>query len=295
MRGTVPHEMEDYQDRLRIATPEGVTVDLVLAGLGSRFTATLIDLTFKGLLILGGILVASLAGDLGIAVSSILTFAIYFGYDVAFEVLANGRTPGKRWTGLRVLRDDGRPVDLLSSAIRNVVRLVDGLPLSYLPAMVSILVTQRNQRLGDLAASTIVVREPRRREAAAAGFAADGAQALPAAAVATAAAPTFGGFALPEGIEVAVPRRAVASAGGTLDVSAVNADDLAAVRGFLDRRADLPAGVRGDLARRIASALAPRVGGATAHLHDEDLIEAVAAAKARTDLSSAAPRIWRAP
>ena len=112
-------------------------------------------------------------GDLGIALFSIISFAIYFGYDVAFEVLANGRTPGKRWTGLRVLRDDGRPVDLLSSAIRNVVRLVDGLPLSYLPAMVSILVTQRNQRLGDLAASTIVVREPRKGEAAAAGFAAD--------------------------------------------------------------------------------------------------------------------------
>jgi uncharacterized RDD family membrane protein YckC len=280
--------MEDYQDRLRIATPEGVTVDLVLAGLGSRFTAALIDLTFKGLLILGAVLVAGLLGDLGIAVASILTFAIYFGYDVAFEVLANGRTPGKRWTGLRVLRDDGRPVDLLSSAIRNVVRLIDGLPLSYLPAMISILVTKKNQRLGDLAASTIVVREPRKREAADAGFAAYVPRApapTPSAAAASAAArPTFGGFALPARVATTLmPDRPAAAtrADGALDVSAVSADDLAAVRAFLDRRTDLPPAVRGDLARRIASALAPRVGGAAASLRDEDLIEAVAAAKAR--------------
>src|SRR6185295_6811110 len=121
---------------------------------------------------IGALLLAALLGDLGVAIASVATFLISFGYDVAFEVLANGRTPGKRWTGLRVLRDDGRPVDLLSSAIRNVVRLVDGLPLSYLPAMVFIIATKRNQRLGDLAASTIVVREPRKREAADAGFAA---------------------------------------------------------------------------------------------------------------------------
>jgi uncharacterized RDD family membrane protein YckC len=280
--GTVPHEMEDYQDRLRIATPEGVTVDLILAGLGSRFVATLIDLTFKGLLILGAFIAAVTIGDLGAALFSIISFAIYFGYDVAFEVLAGGQTPGKRWTGLRVLRDDGRPVDLLSSAIRNVVRLVDGLPLSYLPAMVSILATKRNQRLGDLAASTIVVREPRKQEAADVGFAAY----VPRAPEPTpAAAPlAFGGFGLPPGVDALTPvgRAARNAAGGEiLDVSAVSADDLAAVRSFLDRRADLPPKVRVDLARRIAGALAPRVGGATAGLGDEDLIEQVSAAKSR--------------
>jgi uncharacterized RDD family membrane protein YckC len=274
--------MEDYQDRLSIATPEGVTVDLILAGLGSRFTATLIDLTFKAILIIAGLLLGALIGDLGIAVSSVITFVVYFGYDVAFEVLSNGQTPGKRWTGLRVLRDDGRPVDLLSSAIRNVVRLVDGLPLSYLPAMVSILVTKRNQRLGDLAASTIVVREPRKKEAAGDGFAAYAPRA--ALTPAPAAAPSFGGYGLPPGVEALTPvgRAARNAAGGEiLDVSAVSADDLAAVRSFLDRRADLPPTVRTDLARRIAGALAPRVGGATAGLDDEDLIEQVSAAKSR--------------
>jgi uncharacterized RDD family membrane protein YckC len=279
--GTVPHKMEDYQDRLRIATPEGVTIDLILAGLGSRFVASLFDLTLKALLILGVIMAAVQLGDLGIALYSVISFAIYFGYDVAFEVLANGRTPGKRWTGLRVLRDDGRSVDLLSSVIRNVVRLVDGLPLSYLPAMISIFVTKHNQRLGDLAASTIVVREPRKGEAAKAGFAGYVPRA-PEPAPATAL--TFGGFGLPPGVEALTPvGRAVRNAAGgeVLDVSALSADDLAAVRSFLERRADLPAAIRTDLARRIAGALAPRVGGATAGLDDEDLIEQVAAAKSR--------------
>jgi uncharacterized RDD family membrane protein YckC len=263
--------MEDYQDRLRIATPEGVTVDLVLAGLGSRFAAMLVDLTLK-LLLIGAVwlvLVLTLNNDLGLAVGSIASFLVYFGYDVAFEVLASGRTPGKRLAHLRVLRDDGRPVDLLSSCIRNVIRLVDGLPLLYLPAMISILVTTNNQRPGDLAASTIVVRDPGKGTKNAGTTTATGTQPpgpLP---------DQFAGFAMPAG--AARP----AGTDGTLDVSAISPEDLAAIRSFLDRRRELPPGARGDIARRIAAALQPRVGGATGPMNDEDLIEAVAAAKAR--------------
>jgi uncharacterized RDD family membrane protein YckC len=272
--------MEDYQDRLRIATPEGVTVDLVLGGLGSRFAATLVDLTLKFLLIgaVWVVLVLTLSNSLGLAVGSIVSFLLYFGYDVAFEVLGGGRTPGKRLAGLRVLRDDGRPVDLLSSCIRNVIRLVDGLPLLYLPAMVSILVTRDNQRLGDLAARTVVVRDPRATKNAEGSFAATAAAAANAATAPSGPLPQqFGanGWAMPAG--AALPR----SAGGALDVSAVSPEDLAAIRSFLDRRRELPPGPRGDIARRIAAALLPRVGGATGHMNDEDLIEAVAAAKAR--------------
>lgn len=255
--------MEDYQDRLRIRTPEGISLDLVLAGLGSRFTATLIDLTIKGALVLVALLIARAAGDLGVGLAAVLVFAIYFGYDIAFETLSGGRTPGKRWTGLRVLRDDGRPVDLLASAIRNVMRVIDGLPLSYVPAMVSVLVTRRNQRLGDLAASTIVVRDARRP---------------PTAAPVAPSRPTYHGFALPHGVDPAVPRPAPPSR-GPLDVSAVSPQDLLAVRSFLGRRTDLAPAVREDLARRIAAALAPRVGGAIEHLSDEQLLEAVVASK----------------
>jgi hypothetical protein len=93
-------------------------------------------------------------------------------------------------------------------------------------------------------------------------------------------APTFHGFGAPAGAGdgLASP---TAARREPLDVSALDPDDLLAVRRFLDRRADLPAAVRSDLARRIASALAPRVGGATGHLTDEGLLEQVSAAKAR--------------
>ena len=151
--------MHDYEDRLAIATPEGVQVELVLAGLGSRFTAALIDLVLKVVLLMAVFLVGAMLSELGAIILSVASLAIYIGYDIAFEVLAAGRTPGKRVTRLRVLRADGRAVDPLSSAIRNVVRRVDGLLLAYLPGMVSILVTRRNQRLGDLAGSTIVINE----------------------------------------------------------------------------------------------------------------------------------------
>jgi uncharacterized RDD family membrane protein YckC len=269
--------MEDYQDRLRIATPEGVTLDLVLAGIGSRFVASLADVTLKGLLIGAAWLAAALllANDLGLALATIASFLIYFGYDVAFEVFANGRTPGKRWSGLRVLRDDGRPVDPLSSCIRNVIRLVDGLPLLYVPGVVSIFVTERNQRLGDLAARTIVVRDaPRPKDDKKITTTNNDIGASQAPLPASFA----NGWAMPAG---AARPRAETTTAATLDVSAITPDDLVAIRQFLDRRADLPDPARADIARRMSAALRPRVGGATGHLRDERLLEAVAAAKSR--------------
>jgi len=242
----VHRRVEDYQDRLSIATPEGIRVDLVLAGLGSRFTAALIDLGLKAVLLLAVGGVATALGDVGVAIFSVASLVVYLGYDIAFETLARGQTPGKRLTSLRVLRADGRAVDPLSSAIRNVVRLVDGLGLAYLPGMVSILVTRRNQRLGDLAARTIVVRE--------------------LGSAAASAAPTAREL---DGVPVA------------LDVSGVSAQDVASVRSFLSRRTHLDRPVRADLACRIAGALRPRVGGAAAAMQDEELLERVLAAKER--------------
>ncbi len=240
--------MRDYEDRLAIATPEGVQVELVLAGLGSRFTAALIDLVLKAVVIGAALLVAGQLGDLGVAVATVAVAVVYIGYDIAFEVLAGGRTPGKRRTDLRVLRADGRSVDILSSAIRNVVRLVDGVALMYLPGMVSILLTRRNQRLGDLAGSTIVVNERAGRT-------------LPAAAQEA--------FLPPAG---AVPA-------GTLDVTGVTPQDIGALRAFLTRRASLAPGARADVAARLDAAIRPRVGGATEHLTPEELLERVVAAK----------------
>jgi uncharacterized RDD family membrane protein YckC len=221
-----------YEDHLTIATPEGVSLDLTLAGLGSRAIAGCIDLVLKAALV--GLLMIVLLALIGTTAALVIVPAIgmtMLVYDVLFEVLAAGRTPGKRVSGLRVVRCSGRPVDLTASAIRNAVRLIDGLPLSYLPTIVSILLTRRNQRPGDLAADTVVIRD---REI-------DRARHGPAAAA-------------------AVP--ATAPAGMTWDVSAVPAEDLATVRAFLERRAGLAPEARRRLAAQLDRALRPRVGGA---------------------------------
>jgi uncharacterized RDD family membrane protein YckC len=236
--------VEDYQDRLRIATPEGVELTVELAGLGSRFAAGLLDVLVR-LPLLGAVgVIAALIGDVGTAVFYVAIFLVFWVYDIAFEVLGGGRTPGKRWVHLRVLRADGRPVDLPASAVRNLVRLVEGLPLLYLPAAISILATDRNQRLGDLAAGTVVMREVR--------------------AARLAPLPQF---------------MLSAPLAGPLDTTRVTAEDLAAVQDFLARRANLDPAVRADLAARLAAALRPRVGGGVDGLGPELVLERVAADK----------------
>ena len=162
-----------YEDRISIATPEGVEVDVTLAGLGSRFTAALIDGLIQGAVVLGlGLLGGLLAGGAetadfdgglaaGIALALVITsfLLVLLGYPIAFETWASGRTPGKRWTGLRVVRVGGAPVGFLTSAIRNLLRMVDFLPTLYGVGMVAMLASSRNQRLGDMAAGTLVVRK----------------------------------------------------------------------------------------------------------------------------------------
>jgi uncharacterized RDD family membrane protein YckC len=243
-----------YEERTRIATPEGVELELVLAGLASRFMAEIVDAALI-LLIVGAMVAAgALAG--GFVGLAILTLAfgglmlISVAYHVAFEVLAAGRTPGKRMNGLRVVMDGGEPVGLRASAVRNLLRLLEGPPLFYLPAIVSILATSRNQRLGDLAAGTLVVREPRgpggRRRRAATG--------QPGA--------------LAPGLRLA-----------EWDVSAITQEELVAVRSFLARRDSFAPAARRGLARDLAARLGSKVAGPPPGLPAETLLEGIAAAK----------------
>ena len=239
----------EYEDTRTIATPEGVELRLRLAGVGSRFAAGSIDGTIKGAIVL---VIALIFGiGVGGAASRVVSGAgLLLGlvfYDVLFEVRAAGRTPGKRALGVRVVMADGRPVGFRASCVRNLLRLVEGLPLSYVPAIVSILVTPNNQRLGDLAAGTVVVHESRA-----------GAAAAPA-----------DGWARP------VPGYTEA-----WDVSAITAQDLATVRDFLQRRHDFTPAARGALAERLANALRGRVAGARADMPAERFLEDLAAAKA---------------
>lgn len=237
------HAME-YEDRMTIATPEGVELELTLAGLGSRFIAAIIDQLIMWTIIGALALVLSAGGNLGVAVFAPLVAAVLFGYDVLFEVLANGRTPGKRWNGLRVVRGSGAPVDLRSSAVRNLIRILEA-AFSYLPAIVSILATKRNQRLGDLAADTVVVRDRGARE--------------------------------PHRARIASPRAAP-----EWDVSGIGPEDLVAVRSFLERRHGLPPDARRRVARQLDAALRGRVGG-VAEPDAERFLEGLLAAKLRDE------------
>jgi len=155
---------------LDVETPEQVVVSYTLAGIGTRGAAAMIDLLIMflalGTLWYGAFTLPKLVPgvrDFGggwlTAVIIIGQFLIIWGYFVAFEAIWDGQTPGKRLLGLRVVRNGGGGVDIGASAARNVIRFVDFLPFGYFTGMVAIVANQRNQRLGDLVAGTIVVRE----------------------------------------------------------------------------------------------------------------------------------------
>lgn len=155
-----------------IETPELVVVTYTIAGLGSRIAAGLIDTVCTLLAMLAVVLLAvfALPGASGVVPGGnfawmvglfiLVQFAVIWGYHVAFEVLADGRTPGKRLIGLRVVLDGGYSVTFTASMLRNILRAVDMLPpVSYLVGMIAVGLSSRGKRLGDHAAGTIVVRE----------------------------------------------------------------------------------------------------------------------------------------
>lgn len=155
-------------ERLQIETPENVAFGYEIAGIGSRFLSTLVDSLILGVLLVlgsigGGLLTnvgdAIVDGSAGYiaAVFGIISFLIFFGYYVIFEVVWNGQTPGRRVFGMRVVDLDGVPIGLAAAAIRNLVRLIDFLPVLYGLGVVVMFVNRRSRRLGDLAAGTLVV------------------------------------------------------------------------------------------------------------------------------------------
>ena len=238
-----------FEDRLTIDTPEGVSLELTLAGVGSRFTAALVDYLIQAVILVALLLVLVYGvglspgsdGALAAAVFILGFFLVFWGYNVAFEVLNSGRTPGKALNGLRVVLESGAPITFGPSAVRNVIRIIDILPSVYLVGMTSILVTRKNQRLGDLAAGTLVLQERR---------------------------------SLPPEVQIASAVPAPA-----WDVSAVSADELATVVAFLGRRWELRDGARLQLASELARRLRPKVGGAVEAPSDEIFLERLVAAK----------------
>jgi uncharacterized RDD family membrane protein YckC len=236
------------QETLRISTPEGVSLELPLAGIGSRFVALLVDTLLQGVAFAALVILLAAfdaGGFTGDAVVAVAVFALVFVYPVAFELGASGRTPGKRWSSLRVVCDDGSPITFRASALRNLVRPIDAIPGVYLVGTIAVFATRNNQRLGDLAAGSIVVREPRAGKR-------DPRPSTPLAEVASDDLPAW-------------------------DVSGLRDAELAALRRFLERRHALDVVPRNLLARDLAERLRPSVGGVGSDVAPERFLELVAA------------------
>jgi uncharacterized RDD family membrane protein YckC len=143
-------------------TPEGILLELRPAGLTSRAYAFLLDALLRLIVLYVVVIVAALLGHgIGTALTFILIFGLEWLYPVAFELTRWGATPGKRSLGLKVVMDNGLPVTPAASLTRNLLRVADFLPFLYGFAAVSMLLRPDFKRLGDLAAATLVVYQPR--------------------------------------------------------------------------------------------------------------------------------------
>jgi uncharacterized RDD family membrane protein YckC len=238
--------------RIAVATPEGIELEVVLAGLGSRFVARLIDTLIQVVLILALSFGAfAFTGGNGsgwvVALVVILDFLVLFAYDIPFETLAAGQTPGKRTFGLRVIGRNAEPIDFVTSSVRNLLRIVDFLPLFYVVGSITIVASRTPQRLGDHAAGTHVARE------------------------------RFGGR--PEGAPMVAPVTVPIEQVMTWDVSAVDAQELEVLRHFLDRRLALPWSIRSYFAGQLLQRFWPKVPGLPMNAHPEYILEGIVVAK----------------
>jgi|Deesub1362B_J571_1020462.scaffolds.fasta_scaffold05809_3 uncharacterized RDD family membrane protein YckC len=257
--------MKRDSDDLTIMTPEHVGIRFLLAGLGSRSLAFLLDSLFRilfitALVVLGLILghfipaldptgtLMRLSATWLVALGVLVYTVIDLGYFLLFEGFWEGQTPGKRILGLRVIRVDGRPIGWTESALRNLLRAVDLLAGLYPLGLLLMFLTPRCQRLGDMAAGTVVVAEPKE------------------------APPVMAGEPSEEG--------RFSTSG--VDVTRMEAKDYRVIRRFLQRRNTLEATHRSQIARVLAGRLmrrwrlAPRPD-----LSYEDFLEAVVRAYER--------------
>lgn len=147
-----------------VETPEGVDMTLRLAGPGPRLLAWLLDLAVRSIIIVIAAIPLGMMGQAGQGLILITIFALEWFYPVVWELTYKGQTPGKVALGLRVVRDDGTPLDLASSVLRNLLRAADFLPFLNVAALVSMVSNRHFKRLGDLAAGTVVVYDRPARE-----------------------------------------------------------------------------------------------------------------------------------
>jgi uncharacterized RDD family membrane protein YckC len=245
---------------LDVRTAEAVAVRFELAGLGSRFLALAADLALQLLVVLAVFIVLmlysaiavnhgpfrvvpggvqKLGSALAIALITIASFVLFFGYFIVFELAWNGQSPGKRLLGLRVIRDGGFPVDAGASVIRNLVRILEASLGFYAISAVVTLLSPENKRLGDFAAGTIVVRDN------------------------AAAVPTLATLAFDED-EADVAGDGLAR------------EDRALIEQYLARRGSLDGTAAQAIATAIAARIRPKLRASFHYLDDVSLIEHIA-------------------
>jgi uncharacterized RDD family membrane protein YckC len=222
-------------DKLTIDTPEQTSLEFPLAGIGSRFLAMAADTAIQvvaGFVIFFALALAipalqffgSVAPQWAFAGVIIGLFLIYYGYFAFFETIWNGQTPGKRFAQLRVMKDDGRPINAYDAIARNLMRIVDQLPAFYGIAVLSVFLSKQNKRLGDFVAGTVVVHE--------------------------------------KTVEAARPflETRVDSSAPAYDVSRIGVDELQLIETFLQRRDTFDPVLRGSMAAQIAARIGERLG-----------------------------------
>lgn len=243
-----------------LTTAEGVQLEYTLAGLGSRFLANLVDTLMQFLFALL-IFLGALAVGVTVSVSKVFTiwvmaltilgiFLVFDGYYVFFETIWSGQTPGKRMCGLRVMRDDGFPLDFRAALIRNVMRIVDFLPGFYMLAACCVMWGRDHRRLGDMVAGTLVVRDNEGGDVA---------------------APTFSW-------EQQAP---VLLNGVPLPLQMLTAQHVELAETFLRRRTQLTPELRARMGADVASRLRSQMAVDGTGVSDEAFVEAVVTGLAR--------------
>lgn len=223
-------------------TPEAVRIRTDAAGLGSRSIALMIDALIQLVVlvpVLAGFLFDGLSGTAETVVFALVAFAVVWGYFPLFEWLRGGQTPGKRMQGIRVVQTSGEPAGFAPVMVRNLLRIVEVYALPFI-ALIAMFVSARGQRLGDLAAGTMVVRERR----------------------------------MPLPSTMVPPADAGAPA---LDTSRLTEAEYTVLRTFLARRNSLDPAARQQLAASLAATVRGQLGelpAAHTSLADETLIQA---------------------
>ncbi|MBD8005121.1 RDD family protein [Bacillus norwichensis] len=248
------------KEQVGVKTPEFVSIQFQLAGLGSRMAAYMLDwliLCVLNVIIIIIPLILLIDGNpfyddvasVVIAILIIALFVLNWGYFIFMEFYFGGKTIGKRVLGIRVIQDNGHSLTLLSSFIRNFMRIVDSLPSGYLTGLLMIFFHPKHKRVGDLVAGTIVVHERKAKRL---------------------------GKLTP--VEKEIQRRGLSKHEIVIDqfsLRALTAKDWNLIRTYSSRLLQLPLEERHDLTKQVAEILFPKIGWSTNGKNTRELEDAL--------------------